>query len=79
MSNKLKMAHADRITDARRDAVITAAIDFVKNPATPMAHTLAKVVERYEAFCASMECECPAPDVCERHAHCFINDNVHRD
>jgi hypothetical protein len=75
MSDKLKMAHADRITDARRDAVISAAIDFVQNPAPPVALTLAKAVKSYESFAASVDCACPAPDVCKRHGHCFDHDN----
>ncbi|MET3995847.1 hypothetical protein ABID65_007519 [Bradyrhizobium sp. S3.9.2] len=74
MSDKLKMAHADRITDSRRDAVIAAAIDFVKNP-VPDVLGLRKAVESYEAFAASMDCSCPAPDVCKRHGHCFKSDN----
>ncbi|MCK1668636.1 hypothetical protein [Bradyrhizobium sp. 153] len=79
MSDKLKMAHADKISDARRDAVIAAAIDFAKQPSR-IAHgvKLFKAVDAYQAIAASLCSGCPSPDVCKRHAHCFFTDNDHR-
>ncbi|MBR0876896.1 hypothetical protein JQ608_06730 [Bradyrhizobium liaoningense] len=82
MSDKLKMSHADRITDERRDAVLAAAIEFVKNPAAPDVLGLRKAVESYQAFASSVDpgegcavSSCGAPDVCKRHWHCFYRDN----
>ncbi|WP_027521752.1 hypothetical protein [Bradyrhizobium sp. Ec3.3] len=90
MSDKLKMAHADRISDARRDAVLAAAIDFAN--AKPQTLTeleertiaLRKVVQDYQAFApaigghlrACAVISCGAPEVCKRHAHCFYRDNA---
>lgn len=84
MSDKLKMAHADRITDARRDAVLAAADDFSKviksasydrRYVIHSARALRSAVESYEALAESVDCSCPAPDVCKRHGHCFKSDN----